>query len=201
MSDEQETLSHHPSPITRDERSLSALRTSLRQQRRSLSLQMRTSAASALARRLIRLQLLRKGRSIAVYNAIDGEIDLSQVIRHARQAGCALYAPHIVDMRTRKMEFVALTRRVEKFSDSNRINPRQLDVVLVPLVAFDAAGWRLGFGAGFYDRKFAFMRRKFLRKPLLIGVGYDFQRVPQLRPQRWDVRLRSVVTERRVYRC
>jgi len=82
-----------------------------------------------------------------------------------------------------------------------RIDPRLLDVVLVPLVAFDMHGWRLGFGAGFYDRKFAFLRARAERKPLLIGVGYEFQRVPPQTPGSWDVLLPAVVTERGIYRC
>jgi 5-formyltetrahydrofolate cyclo-ligase len=74
-------------------------------------------------------------------------------------------------------------------------------VVLLPLVAFDMHGWRLGFGAGFYDRKLSFLRRKFCRKPLLIGVGYEFQRVPPQTPGAWDVLLDAVVTERGFQRC
>jgi 5-formyltetrahydrofolate cyclo-ligase len=149
------------------------------------------------------MRLFAKGRRIAVYNAIDGEIDLSPVIEAAQRAHCALYEPRIVDMRTRKMEFVALARRVGKFSavTNRRIDPRDLDVVLVPLVAFDLRGWRLGFGAGFYDRKFAFLRRGFRIRPLLIGVGYEFQRMPPQQLQSWDVALRAVVTEQRWYRC
>jgi 5-formyltetrahydrofolate cyclo-ligase len=82
-----------------------------------------------------------------------------------------------------------------------RIDPRLIDIVFVPVVAFDTHGWRLGFGAGFYDRKFAFLRRGFRRKPILIGVGYEFQRLPQQVAHPWDVLLDYAVTERGVQRC
>jgi 5-formyltetrahydrofolate cyclo-ligase len=162
-------------------------------------------AAKSVARRVKNMQLLRKGRRIAVYKAIDGEIDLSPLIRYAQRAGCALYEPRIVDMRARKMEFVpwrSKSRRVGVFSAASmRIDPRSIDVVVVPLVAFDIHGWRLGFGAGFYDRKFAFARRGVHARPFLVGVGFDFQRISPQTPKPWDVRMHSVVTERHRYRC
>jgi len=71
--------------------------------------------------------------------------------------------------------------------------------VLVPLVAFDDAGNRLGMGAGYYDRSFAF-RRAAPSPPLLVGVGYEFQRVPALAAQPWDVPLDAVLTERGLQR-
>jgi 5-formyltetrahydrofolate cyclo-ligase len=68
--------------------------------------------------------------------------------------------------------------------------------VLTPLVAFDLHGNRLGMGGGFYDRTFEFLNRHtHWRRPLLIGLAYDFQRVEQLYSHGWDVRLSGVVTE------
>lgn len=80
------------------------------------------------------------------------------------------------------------------------VRAEDLDLILLPLVAFDARGNRLGRGAGFYDRSLAFLRfRRYLRKPHLLGLGHDFQRVPRLRADSWDVPLEGVVTDRAVY--
>ena len=69
--------------------------------------------------------------------------------------------------------------------------------MLVPLVAFDGAGNRLGMGGGFYDRTFAYRaRRRRWRKPWLIGVAYEFQRLKSLPQRPWDVLLDGVLTER-----
>jgi 5-formyltetrahydrofolate cyclo-ligase len=66
----------------------------------------------------------------------------------------------------------------------------------VPLLAFDDRGSRLGSGAGFYDRCLAHLHaERQWRRPKLIGVGYEFQRVAQLLPQRWDIPLDAVITE------
>ncbi len=182
----------------------------MRQRRTALSVSARYIAARAVARHLARAQLLQRGQRIAVYAAFDGEIDLTSVIRYAQKTQCTIYAPRIVNMRARKMEFVEVQSRVGMFSVfqrsrnsileprfnlRSRIDPRLLDVVFVPLIAFDCRGWRLGFGAGFYDRKFSFLRRSFRKKPLLIGVGYEFQRVAVQKPSPWDVLLDGVVTE------
>jgi 5-formyltetrahydrofolate cyclo-ligase len=73
--------------------------------------------------------------------------------------------------------------------------------VLAPLVAFDARGIRLGMGGGFYDRTFAFLhRRTRWRRPVLMGLGYEFQRVDDVGGHPWDVPLLAVATEARLYR-
>lgn len=64
-------------------------------------------------------------------------------------------------------------------------------IVLLPLVAFDAAGYRLGYGGGYFDRTLAAQ----VPRPLAIGVGFELARVPSIRPQAHDVPLDAVVTE------
>lgn len=82
---------------------------------------------------------------------------------------------------------------------SHQLKPIELDIVLMPLVAFDLNGNRLGMGGGFYDRSFSFlMRRKSNKKPRLIGVAYDFQEIETLDSDSWDVPLDAVVTESRL---
>ena len=63
------------------------------------------------------------------------------------------------------------------------------DVVLVPLNAFDAEGFRLGYGGGYFDRTLARMRS------LAVGVGFEVGRVASVCPQRHDVAMDWIVTE------
>ncbi len=85
--------------------------------------------------------------------------------------------------------------------DRGRILTAELDVVLVPLVGFDDAGNRLGMGGGFYDRHFSFLRsRTHFRRPRLIGVAYEMQRLPKLPTDPWDVPLWAVVTDRGIHK-
>ena len=81
------------------------------------------------------------------------------------------------------------------------LTARWMDVVILPLVAFDASGTRLGSGAGYYDRALEYLAlRKTWRRPRLIGFAYDFQCVPALERKRWDVPLPLIVTDAHVYR-
>jgi 5-formyltetrahydrofolate cyclo-ligase len=185
------------------------LRIALRKKRRAVPPAQSRAIAKKIARRLLRI--VAKGQHIAVYSAIDGEIDLGQFVVHAQRRGCTIYVPHIVNRRAGQMEFhqvlpIAHTNRLRlkrldgTRNKDRRINPRLLDIVLLPLVAFDTRGWRLGFGAGFYDRKFHFVRRHRRRKPRMIGIGYEFQRVPTQTPGSWDVPLDAVMTETGLHR-
>ena len=76
--------------------------------------------------------------------------------------------------------------------------PNQVDLLLLPLVAFDSAGTRLGMGGGFYDRSFAFLRDPAYqgKRPYLLGLAYTFQKTPDLLLRElWDVPLNAVATE------
>ena len=75
------------------------------------------------------------------------------------------------------------------------IAPATLDVVLLPLSAFDAAGTRLGAGAGYYDRLLAFRHGR-QGAPLLVGLAFDCQRSEAIPAEAHDVPLDAVITER-----
>jgi 5-formyltetrahydrofolate cyclo-ligase len=68
--------------------------------------------------------------------------------------------------------------------------------VLLPMNGWDAGGYRLGYGAGYFDRTLAALPKK----PVVIGVGYELARLETIHPQPWDVPADFVVTERGVYR-
>ncbi|MBM3367227.1 MAG: 5-formyltetrahydrofolate cyclo-ligase [Betaproteobacteria bacterium] len=68
--------------------------------------------------------------------------------------------------------------------------------VLLPMTGWDRAGYRLGYGGGFFDRTLAALNRR----PTIIGVGYELGRLDTIHPQPWDVPVDWVVTERGLYR-
>ena len=73
--------------------------------------------------------------------------------------------------------------------------PRVLSLVLLPLVAFDTGGNRLGMGKGYYDHTFAFLRCSQRRRPVLLGLAHECQRVDALDTASWDVPLQAIVTD------
>ena len=89
---------------------------------------------------------------------------------------------------------------IREFISRRQVRAWQLDAIFMPLVAFDNAGSRLGMGAGYYDVSLSHLRyRRFWRKPLLIGVAFECQKVPHIPAEPWDVGLDAVITEKKIY--
>ena len=198
-----------PGVLDSDIASRAKLRRALRQQRRDLTRQQQLHAATTLARLLARDALFRRSRHIAFYLANDGELCLMPLLERACIMRKHCYLPVI--MPGERLRFAPyrpgdpLARNIFGIPEPARagltlVDARVLDLVLVPLVAFDLAGNRLGMGGGFYDRTFAYLRhRRHWRKPRLLGIAHELQRVPSLERQWWDVPLDAVATEHRIY--
>lgn len=143
-------------------------------------------------------------KNMAVYLAHDGEISLMPLIEKLWQTSCSVFLPMIQpDTQTlRFVEYTAITPMrknqygiLEPDNTSSCIMPNEMDMVLIPLVAFDSAGARLGMGKGYYDHSFSF-RHAQQGKPLLIGVAYEDQYCAALPTDAWDVLLDGVITEK-----
>lgn len=181
------------------------LRGEMRRKRRSLGKLQQRNAARALYRRLVQSSVFRFSRRIAFTIARDGEISPQLLLREAQRRGKQCYLPVMSRVGKDKLAFrIAADDR--KLDSRNRFgipepvrgkacSPRVLGLVLLPLVAFDASGNRLGMGKGYYDHTFAFLRRSQRRRPLLLGLAHECQRVDSLDTASWDVPLQAIVTD------
>ncbi len=183
-----------------DPPSRASLRRRYRAARRALTPKQQSEHARAVARRFATSRLMLTCRRFAVYLASDGEIDPSPITAHLLAANKVVALP--VVERSRQLDFYRydddtsfVRNRFGIAEPDTRLarpmSARILDVVLMPLVAFDDAGNRLGRGGGYYDATFATRRY-----PLLIGIGHELQHHPVLQHQTWDVPLDAVITER-----
>ncbi len=77
------------------------------------------------------------------------------------------------------------------------VEPGKTEAVIVPGVAFDERGNRIGFGKGYYDR----LLKKLDERIPRIGLAYEFQVVPKMAGGKWDVPVHLIVTEKRTIRC
>ena len=163
----------------------------------------------AVARRVLDLPIAAAATRIAAYRAVRGEVVADAVVQWAWNAGRRIYLP--VTVPPRQMTF-ARWRHGDQFAKSRfgideplpaarRVAASRLDVVLVPLVAFDRQGNRLGHGAGYYDATFSFRRRARRTRPVLVGLAHAFQEVAHIDAREWDVPLDLVVTEHQVFDC
>jgi 5-formyltetrahydrofolate cyclo-ligase len=157
--------------------------------------------------------LVRNSHRIAIYLPVNGEMDPRPLMDYLWSMGKTLYLPILVNFSERRLWFSAYTPgdplvyNRYGIPEPGRVHVRRirtvaLDLVLLPLVAFDAMGHRLGMGGGYYDHCFAFInRRSHWRKPRLMGLAYEFQRLPLIEPEPWDVPLDAIATEQQVYHC
>lgn len=176
------------------------LRRHMRQQRRSLSPYQQRQAANGLVDQLRRQPLFQRSQHIALYCAADGEIDPARLIR--RFPHKTFYLPVI--LRNQHLAFTRYRSSSRLYKNrfgivepvGPRRHPRELDMVLMPLVAFDQQGNRLGMGGGFYDRTFAYLRDNPLRqRPHLIGLAHHLQQADHLPSDPWDIPLAAVATD------
>lgn len=153
--------------------------------------------------------MFRKARRVAAYVSFDGEIDPATLIELAFNADKEVFLPvvgntgHMRFARYKSNTEMALNHYgiPEPVADRRSFAPaKMLDLVLVPLVAFDLDGNRLGMGAGYYDRCFSYLRmRRHWHRPRLLGAAYEFQRLEKLQAEAWDIPLHGVATERGLY--
>lgn len=181
------------------------LRRQARAARRSLAAGPRLDATLAVAHHLIHSAPFRNASTVAAYVAADSELDPGPFVGAARALGRRILLPVLGGWRRGRLRFLRTDEgdalrpnryRILEPVRGQETAPAFLDLVLVPLVAFDDAGNRLGMGAGHYDRTFAYRRHRTIwRRPWLVGVAFDCQRSAGIAPQPWDVRLDAVVTE------
>lgn len=145
-----------------------------------------------------------------MYLASDGEIDPVRVMAWCWPRSIRCYVPVVMQDDRNTLVFAEVTEHTtfseNKFGIKEPVTGRrdlidiqQLDLVLLPLVAFDLNGNRVGMGGGFYDATFGFVKEAVCDRPRLIGVAHDAQRVDQVEVEPWDIPLSAVVTDARVY--
>ena len=132
---------------------------------------------------------------------IKGEYDARHLVRTLRERGALTALPVVIAPRTPlifREWHPGVEMAVGALDIPYPVNSPELvpDAVLLPMNGWDAAGYRLGYGAGFFDRTLATLPRK----PIVIGVTYEFARMDTIQPQSWDIPVDWVVTERGVYR-
>ncbi|WP_296764028.1 5-formyltetrahydrofolate cyclo-ligase [Sediminimonas sp.] len=137
------------------------------------------------------------GRVIAGYWPIRGEPDLRPLLRDWREAGATIVLPVVTAPATPlAFRLFAPDTALERGHWGIPVPPETApqmtpDIVLAPLVGWDAAGYRLGHGGGYFDRTLA----AFERRPVAIGVGLQGACLATIHPQPHDIAMDHIVTE------
>ena len=163
----------------------------------------RETASQIISDKVFRSRDFLAAKNVGLYLPMRDEVDPTEIIERAWRANKRVFCP--VVSANGQMNFHHLGRDTallrngfgiwEPVNDKI-VPPRQLDIVITPLVAFDENRNRIGMGGGYFDRRFAFLRhRKNWLRPKLIGVAYACQKVEKIQTNPWDIRLYSVISE------
>lgn len=194
----------------------SQIRKKMRQQRLTFSPEQQEQAASRLLGHILKEIYFREASNLAFYQAFDGEIDPAPAVQAALALGKRCFLP-VLNPKDTSLVFVEYTidSSLEKNHfgilepiqyPNNALAPEHMDLIFMPLVAFDISGNRLGMGKGYYDRSLAFILKNVAKVPpsskkipKLIGLAHECQRVDHLERADWDVPLDKIITDQTSY--
>ena len=172
--------------------------------RRSMSEDARATASRIICKRVCESREFYSSKSIACYLPMHDEVDTREIIERAWRANKRVFVP--IMRSNSEMTFCRIDPESELEKNNFDlwepkrgflIKPEQLDLVVTPTVAFDSYKNRIGMGGGYFDRCFSFLRhRKTWIRPKLVGVAFRCQEVEQITPNRWDIRLYRIITDK-----
>lgn len=186
------------------------IRKAMRAQRRNQSLASQEKGSQAVCEKLRALPAYELSKRVATYLAAAGEVDLDPLIQDCWQQRKRVSVPVINPLSAGVMHFYdiheesALSQNKyglaePEVADISEVPPREIQLLCVPLVAFDNTGQRLGMGGGYYDRLLSIWQQGQLPNLFPVGVAFEFQQVDELPSAAWDIPLPMVITPSKLW--
>lgn len=181
------------------------LRQAMRERRDQADPTTREKAAQDATDILIHSTLFKQSQHIACYFSVGSEIQTQFIIEAIWRANKKCYLPILSVEKKGFLHFGEYTQNSQLTKNQLGISepeciaghcdvPSQLDLVVVPLIAFDRNGNRVGSGAGYYDRTFSFKNSRD-SKPILCGFAFSSQEIERIDAEAWDVKCNFILTE------
>jgi len=161
-----------------------------------------------ISKKILSLKEIKESKNIMIYVSYRSEVSTNKLIISLLNNNKRIFAPYCIKDKKR-MEVVEIEnpdqdlekgaygiKEPAKRIRNNKIDPKNLDIVVVPAVAFSKSGYRVGYGGGYYDR---FLER-LANKTITIGINYEemlFDTVPK---EDHDLAVDMVVTDKRLLR-
>lgn len=182
-----------------------AIRMRARAARRALTPEMRLQASIAIAERVLALPEMQNVRAVLIYGASPEEVETLPIEDALRQRGVRIAYPKVVEAGQMELHWVEDRYHLERGSfgllepgaDAACALPGELDAIVVPGVAFDSTGRRIGYGGGYYD---VLLSGQCAGVPS-IAVAFDEQMVERVPCDPHDQHMHVIVTQSRTIRC
>ena len=179
------------------------MKTSLRKQvaelRDGLSQEVRESKSREIGKRLYALPEFRAAGAILFFASFRSEVDTVTMIRHVLAAGKRVFLPKVKGRELALFEILDFDKdtapgawAIPEPRETKPVTIHEVDLMIVPGLAFDENGNRLGYGAGFYDRILPTYRR------MTVALAFEEQIVPDVPVSIHDIPVKKIVTEKRI---
>ncbi|MBN2127634.1 MAG: 5-formyltetrahydrofolate cyclo-ligase [Candidatus Diapherotrites archaeon] len=185
-------------------KSISELKQKLRnefiEKRKSIPAKKRKQKSKLIAEKLFSLPEFLNAKKIMVYHSFKEEVETDLIIQKAHETGKEVFVPDIHDAENCLMNCVKIEKETELEMDcfgickpkkQELIHPKELDLVIVPGIAFDLNGNRLGWGKGYFDR---FLKK--CKKCIFIGLAFEEQITEKIPADEMDVKINIIITEK-----
>ncbi len=180
------------------------LRKSILSQRDAMSSDDKKRLSGTICRSLIALSAYNEAKTVMCFLSFRSEIDTSLIVKNILASGKRLIVP-ITDIKTKTLrlsyvknmdDLVISTYGILEPSPSafKEASPKDIDLVLVPGACFNLKGYRIGYGGGYYDKFLPNIRKD----ALVLGLCYDFQIVSSIHPEKHDIPVDIVLSEKRM---
>ncbi len=188
------------------------IRTQSRKLRQAISSEQALRSGEQLCHQLQSLKVYQQAQSVACYISFDGEINTNKIINAIQTDNKICLLPKLKPLKPNRLWFMPYKKSDCLLNNrfgipevdlcvSQSVAVSKINLLLMPLVAFDETGSRLGMGGGFYDATLAHLKLQMFnnKKPVCLGLAYEAQKFVSIPVQKWDYPLDGVVTEKRVY--
>lgn len=186
------------------------LRKEILDKRNNMDLNIKRELDNCIFNRFYGSSYYKNANKIFIYVSYSSEIDTKKIINKILEEGKRVFVPR-TENKTKSMEAIEITSLddleesrygiLEPSIDKESINPNELDLIVVPGVAFDCCGGRIGYGAGYYDRYFKKINDENLIRIKKIALAYEMQILNRIPMNEFDMTIDYILSENQIIDC